>query len=55
MRSLIRNFGIPDWRAFYDKVFIHFAKRSHRAALEANCPCHDDDVLIWKRAEAFIL
>ena len=27
----------------------------HRAALEANCACNCDDVLAWKRAQAFIL
>ena len=27
----------------------------HRAALEANCACHDDEFLTWKRAQAFIL
>ena len=27
----------------------------HRAALEANRPCHGDEVLAWKRAQAFIL
>ena len=27
----------------------------HRAALEANRPCHDEDILTWKRAQAFIL
>ena len=27
----------------------------HRAALEANRACHGDEVLAWKRAQAFIL
>ena len=27
----------------------------HRAALEANRPRHDDDVLTWKPVQAFIL
>ena len=27
----------------------------HRAALEANRPCHDDEFLTWKRAQASIL
>ena len=27
----------------------------HRAALEANRPCHGDEVLAWKRAQALIL
>ena len=27
----------------------------HRAALEANRPCHGDEVLAWNRAQVFIL